>query len=103
LIEQPQDKNGIDPAKKVPKKKVTCKKYYTGIGIQTEIQNSVNERIWNVFKGYPADQNGLLAGDVILAKSEDDITGPEGTPITLTIMRYGNIFKVTLIRSKICY
>ena len=73
---------------------------YTGIGVQiTELNGQVT--ITKVFRGTPADQAGLLEGDVIVGVDEEDasewttddvsetIRGPAGTDVRVGVAREG--------------
>ncbi len=73
---------------------------YSGIGLQI---TPLNERVTvtAVFRGTPADEAGILVGDVIVGVNEHDAThwttdmaadsirGPVGTPVTVRIRRQG--------------
>jgi hypothetical protein len=60
--------------------------------------------------GTPADDAGLLPGDVVLAIDGEEVVGlgpddrtglvvgPEGTEVTYTVLRDGEAFEVTLVR-----
>jgi C-terminal processing protease CtpA/Prc len=55
------------------------------------------KHISHVYKGSPADKAGLKEGDVIIAK-DDNIVGPVGTTVTLTVKRDHKVFQVTVVR-----
>lgn len=85
---------------------------FTGIGAELGLEN---DRVVIVapLEGFPAEAAGLRAGDVILAIDGDDainvtieeavsrIRGEEGTDVTLTISRNGEVIDITITRAKI--
>jgi C-terminal processing protease CtpA/Prc len=81
---------------KAKKLKDECPFYYGGIGI-SQIGNSVG----HAFEGYPAANAGIRDGDVIISDI-DNIRGEVGTPVTVVVMRNGNVLTFELIRDKIC-
>jgi len=74
---------------------------YSGIGAVVNLNDLARVIIVHPFAGGPADQAGLMSGDVILQIDGTDtlglsldeavsmIRGPEGTPVRLTIQREG--------------
>lgn len=87
----------------VPKKKqateTTCEHWYGGIGITNK-----GLVVMDVFKGYPADQAGIVSGDLIVDLSEPEILGEPGTKLRLTIQSVdGRLREVIVTRGKICY
>lgn len=85
--------------KKKQKKKIECKKYYTGIGIQTMPGSCF---ITRVFKGYSADRAGLQDEDLIISPDCSQIRGPEGSKIRMKIMRGSKVLNLVIEREKIC-
>lgn len=77
--------------------------WYGGLGIQTGYDLEGHEVITQVFPKYPADVAGLVARDIILSKSSDEIRGDPGTTITLKIGRNSASFTISIVRDKICY
>ncbi len=83
---------------------------YTGIGITIDVKDDM-VRIAEPMKGTPAETAGLRAGDIILrvdgevVKSSDEasarIRGPADTDVTLTILRTGTTFDLTITRKPI--
>jgi carboxyl-terminal processing protease len=87
---------------------------YTGIGAWMDTSRDYLTVV-SVMKGSPAEKAGLLPGDQIVAIDGQDMTGttpeiartkvlgPEGTDVTLTILRQGEqkTFDVTITRAKI--
>jgi carboxyl-terminal processing protease len=87
---------------------------YTGIGAWMDTSQDYLTVV-SVMKGSPAEKAGLLPGDQIVAIDGQDMTGttpeiartkvlgPEGTDVTLTILRQGEqkTFDVTITRAKI--
>ncbi len=86
---------------------------YVGVGV-TVLTNAREEGllVQSVIAGGPADQAGVVAGDVITAadgaslagenreKGVELITGPAGTQVTLTLLRAdGSTLDVTCIRA----
>ena len=86
---------------------------YTGIGIMVTLLESGYAEILSVFAGSPAEDAGLLPGDVLVAVEGEDfavvgyqnaidlIRGPEGTTVTVTIERDGERFDATMPRRKV--
>ncbi|MDX1492450.1 MAG: S41 family peptidase [Longimicrobiales bacterium] len=73
---------------------------YSGIGLQiTQLNDEIT--VTAVFRGFPADEHGLIVGDVIVGVNEhdasdwttgmaaDSIRGPVGTPVEVRIKRKG--------------
>jgi len=89
-------------------------KDYEGIGAYVDISGDYMTII-SPIKGSPAAKAGLRAGDKVIAIDGEDMTGispeavrqrvlgPEGTTVTLTIMREGedHPFDVSITRAKI--
>ena len=87
---------------------------YVGIGVSLELING-SITIVSVFKGSPAEQSGILPGDIILGadgldlrgKTHTDasyiLRGQEGTSITVELYRpsTGETFTVRLTRARI--
>lgn len=88
---------------------------FSGVGIQIIIDKSNQLTIVTPLKNSPAHRAGILAGDQIIAvdgrstvgittsQAIDQITGPRGTPVTLTIRRKDveNPIDFTLVRADI--
>jgi len=88
---------------------------YTGIGAVVNENESGNVIIVRPFEGGPAEQAGLLPGDVILEvegtdtagltleQAVSEIRGPAGTPVRLLVGRDGlqEPFEVELVRAQI--
>ena len=87
---------------------------YVGIGVQVSydaIERTIT--VTAVFPDTPADEAGVLAGDLIEAVGETPISeisfyeavnrirGEEGTPVTLTISRDGESYTRTMIRRSV--
>jgi carboxyl-terminal processing protease len=82
---------------------------YVGIGVEYSDMNG-NALILRVFKSSPAEKAGLQAGDIITYINgeqvegmstqdiKDRVLGIEGTAVTLTIDRGGEVFDVDVIR-----
>ena len=86
---------------------------FVGIGVQLDTDESNGAVIRSVITGTPAEAAGLKRGDKITAvdgtstdgQAIDDIVsrvrGPEGEPVTLTIVRDGGKpFDVTIVRKQ---
>jgi len=86
---------------------------YTGIGIYLSFSSSNYPVITGTIPGSPAAAAGLLAGDQIVKVGDKDtkgiaadqasalIQGPEGTKVTLTISRGGELMTFTVTRAEI--
>lgn len=87
---------------------------YAGIGIQS-IYRPTELEVEVVFRGSPAERAGVKVKDHIIAVDGDPvkgktqkeinsrIRGPEGTEVTLTVMREGveEALRITIVRAKI--
>lgn len=85
--------------KKKKQEELECDKYYTGIGI-TVSDNSC--MVTQVFRGYPAHKAGILVGDLIVSPACPDIIGPEGTQVSISILRGIRGIHLQITRGKIC-
>ena len=86
---------------------------YTGIGISVTLLDSGYAEILSVFAGSPAEDAGLLPGDLLVAVGGEDfavigyrnaidlIRGLEGTTVTVTLERDGVRFDATMPRRKV--
>ncbi len=88
---------------------------YSGIGAVVNLNDLARVIIVHPFAGGPADQAGVMSGDVILQIDGTDtlglsldeavsmIRGPEGTPVRLTIQREGteSPLEVEIVRAEI--
>ncbi len=88
---------------------------YSGIGAVVNLNDLARVIIIHPFAGGPADQAGVMSGDVILQIDGTDtlglsldeavsmIRGPEGTPVRLTIQREGteSPLEVEIVRAEI--
>lgn len=88
---------------------------FSGIGAEVEAHPAGGVLIVNVYEDAPAYGAGLRPGDVVIAVDGTDITayvldeavqmirGPEGTEVTLTVIREGEeeAFDVTITRARI--
>ncbi len=83
---------------------------YSGVGIVIGVRDD-KVILAQPMKGTPAEDAGLKAEDVILRVDGESINssdkaallirGPEGTSVTLTVLRGQDIFDVTLVRAQI--
>jgi carboxyl-terminal processing protease len=85
---------------------------FYGIGAELRLVDQYVE-IVRVFEGNPAEKAGLQALDIILEvngqsasnQTLDQVTsqikGPQGTTVTLTIKRNGEIFDIDIVRDKV--
>ncbi len=86
---------------------------YSGVGMEITIRNK-RVTVVTPLPGTPAEAAGIQPGDVILAvdgestegwtveQASSRIRGPEGTPVTLTILsKDGTVREITLIRQRI--
>ena len=91
----------------------TMSNSYVGVGITVQArQDGQGIDIVEVAAGGPAEEAGLLAGDVIIAVNDEDILGmqlsevsalirgEEGTSVTLTVSRAGEDKSFTITRRK---
>jgi len=86
---------------------------YEGIGAYISIDNEGNPIIAQPFEDSPAEAAGLEPGDIILAVDYESvegmtteaiagkIKGPEGTDVTITILRDGESIDVIVTRGEI--
>jgi carboxyl-terminal processing protease len=87
---------------------------FEGIGAYVSSEDGIFTIIAPIF-GSPAEEAGLLAGDIVLAVDGIDVTGkeqfevismirgPSGTPVTLTVLRpdSGAQLELTIVRGRI--
>lgn len=97
LVEQPK-KEDKGPGKK-PKqtKNTTCKQFFGGIGV---LYSNGEGEVQTVYRGYPAEQNGILPGDIILNAGQ--IRGDVGTPVVINVLRGSLNLQIEVTRAKIC-
>lgn len=76
-----------------------CNRYYLGIGVT---HNSLFGEITNVAPGGPADRAGIKPGDVPLDGLNIRNKYPEGTQITVSILRKGTTYNIPVTIGKIC-
>lgn len=88
---------------------------FTGVGIQISLNDAMELQVVTPLSGTPAAKAGIRAGDIIrkidgfdtlgimLSQAVDRITGPNGSPVTLSIEREGreDLIEVTLRRATI--
>lgn len=88
---------------------------FTGVGIQISLNEALELKVVTPLSGTPAAQAGIRAGDIIrkidgfdtlgimLSQAVDKITGPNGSPVTLSIEREGRdeLMEITLRRATI--
>ncbi len=83
---------------------------YTGIGVSVSVNADGYAEILNVFPGSPAEEVGMLPGDLLVAVEGDDfarigyqnaidlIRGAAGTSVHLTVRRAGVSIDFTVVR-----
>jgi carboxyl-terminal processing protease len=88
---------------------------FTGVGIQISLNDAMELQVVTPLSGTPAAKAGIRAGDIIkkidgfdtlgimLSQAVDRITGPNGSPVNLSIEREGRdeLIEVTLRRATI--
>ena len=85
---------------------------YSGIGVSVALNDEGRVEVFNVFKGTPAEEAGILPGDMIIkAAGEENITdvdtlvslvrGEEGTSVDITILRGEEEIDLTVERKSI--
>lgn len=87
---------------------------YVGIGVHLSFDKENQAiKVLGIMSGTPAEEAGIQAGDVILKVDDlyvnmdtymdavDAIKGEENTNVTLTILRNGETFDVTVARRKV--
>lgn len=72
-----------------------CKQWYGGVGFQHD-----GIRVTRVAIGYPAFKAGLMKDDLVFDIAT--LRGPPGTTVLLRWMRAGKVYRVEVIREKIC-
>lgn len=80
-------------AKKEARK--NCTPYYGGIGVSIGFDRSITQ----VHEGYPAAENGIKTGDILLTL---DVIGEVGTPVTVKVQRGNQVLTIPMIRGRIC-
>lgn len=73
----------------------TCDQFYGGIGITYEY---FTNKVLNVYKGYPAELNGIKIGDIVQSER-----GEPGSLVRVVIIRDGKTIVKDITRDKICY
>lgn len=76
-----------------------CDTFYMGIGVT---YGSLFGKILDVALGGPADQAGILVGDTLLDILDIKDKHPEGTTITIPILRDSIIHHIPVTIGKIC-
>ncbi len=83
---------------------------YTGIGVSVSVNEEGYAEILNVFPGSPAEEVGMLPGDVLIAvggedfarngynKAVDRTRGEAGTSVSLTVRRGASELDFTVVR-----
>lgn len=94
----PPEKVAEAPKQPEPKKEEKKCTGFGGIGIEYSGKNGL---VGRVYDGYPASKAGIQAGDYIVS-SIFAIRGEPGTEITVTILRNGQTYEVTMTRELIC-
>lgn len=80
-----------------------CERSFGGIGVTMSGWSYLDDiTIHKVHKGYPADQAGLQAGDIIREIDGGLIRGEVGSDITLIVKRGDQKYQTTFKRGKIC-
>lgn len=80
-----------------------CENYYIGIGVIIKNDSGMGCVLSEVYEGYPAWNNGLMPGDLIVGFNCGTLrNGPEGISFDLTIMRGVQVIRISLEREKIC-
>ncbi|MBQ0026398.1 MAG: S41 family peptidase, partial [Lachnospiraceae bacterium] len=87
---------------------------YCGIGAMITIDTTTMEKsIVNVYENSPAEVGGLIPGDIIVAVDDVDVThmnlddtvalikGPEGTKVTIKVIRDGTGLEFHLTRANV--
>ena len=80
-------------------RKIDCKNFYYGIGITTTPSGN---KVARVYRGYPAWEAGLLAGDTIIEPEISKIRGTKGTLVRIKIFRNGEVIILDMTRAQIC-
>lgn len=62
------------------------------------LYDPVHHRVVKVYKGTPADEVGLMPGDIIVHVNDKDITGPSYTKVNLTIKRGNRLINLEVER-----
>lgn len=81
------------------KNEKSCKDSYGGIGIY---YNYDTGRIIKAYPGYPAYEAGIRDGDFLIGPRAGDISGEEGTAVSITYEGSNGVKTISVIRGKIC-
>lgn len=76
-----------------------CETYYIGIGIH---YSPLFNTVINVAPGGPADKAGIRVDDILIDGQEIKDQYPEGTTITVAVLRKGIIHNIPITIGKIC-
>lgn len=76
-----------------------CETFYMGIGV---VHNSIFGEISQVVPGSPADKAGIKVGDIPIGPLDIRDKYPEGTNITVSILRNGIMYEIPVTIGKIC-
>ncbi|MBO7761535.1 MAG: PDZ domain-containing protein [Clostridia bacterium] len=86
---------------------------YTGIGVSVSLNEDGYADVLSVFPGSPAEDAGILPGDLIVGVGDEDfavigyqnaidlIRGAEGTTVDITVRRAGEDIRMTVARRKV--
>ena len=86
---------------------------YSGIGVSVSLNEDGYADVLSVFPGSPAEDAGILPGDLIVGVGDEDfavigyqnaidlIRGAEGTTVEITVRRAGEDIRMTVARRKV--
>ena len=102
LVDSPK---GDGPGKP---KKASCKYTYSGVGLAESAYYKVDREmvittVTDIAPGYAADRAGIKVGDELIRPRTEDLRGPEGTPVDITVRRDGALLTFHVIRETICF
>lgn len=99
LIEETKEQTELRIERARRKEIAECEPHFGGIGV---VFDGRSGRIIKVYKYYPASDAGMQVGDIIEPDMVGKIKGEIGTPVEFRYLRNGIVYRMRIIRGRIC-